>query len=110
MSPYVSTNRLGGCRSLRTRDADLARQAKLWGQKWRWYQRNELPWRRARIHWHLMRREAFARWPLHGEILEMLDEGRLEIGAGALLEPDVWLTPRRRGASASARGRSSTSR
>ena len=71
---------------------ELARQAKLWGQKWRWYHRDELPWRRARIHWHLMRREAFARWPLHGEVLDMLEEGRLEIGAGTLLEPDVWLT------------------
>ena len=55
-------------------DDDLARQVKLWAQKWRWYQRNALPWRRARIHWHLMRREAFARWPLHGDVLEMLDE------------------------------------
>ncbi|MEY2516506.1 MAG: hypothetical protein QOJ89_3864, partial [bacterium] len=52
---------------------DLARQGKLWLQKWRWYERNRLPWRRARIHWQLMRREAFARWPLHGDALEMLD-------------------------------------
>jgi len=71
---------------------DLARQAKLWAQKWRWYERNRLPWRRARIHWHLMRRDAFARWPLHGDALEMLDDGRLEIGANALLEPGVWIT------------------
>ena len=71
---------------------DLARQAKLWGQKWRWYERNRLPWRRARIHWQLMRRDAFARWPLHGDALEMLDEGRLEIGANVLLEPGVWIT------------------
>ena len=72
--------------------SELRRQAKLWGQKWRWYERNLLPWNRARIHWHLMRREAFARWPLHGNVLEMLDEGRLEIGANALLEPGVWIT------------------
>ncbi|MEJ7797477.1 MAG: acyltransferase [Solirubrobacteraceae bacterium] len=72
--------------------ADLSRQAKLWLQKWRWYQRNSLPVHRARIHWHLMRREAFARWPLHGDVLEMLDEGRLEIGANTLLEPAVWIT------------------
>jgi acetyltransferase-like isoleucine patch superfamily enzyme len=71
---------------------DLARQAKLWAQKWRWYGRNDLPWNRARIHWHLMRREAFARWPLHGDVLEALDDGRLELGAGVLLEPDVWIT------------------
>ena len=72
--------------------AELARQARLWAQKWRWYQRNELPWNRGRIQWELMRREAFARWPLHGDVLEALREGRLEIGAGVLLEPGVWLT------------------
>ena len=71
---------------------DLARRARLWAQKWRWYERNSLPWNRARIHWELMRREAFARWPLHGNVLEGLREGRLEVGAGVLLEPDVWIT------------------
>ena len=39
-----------------------------------------------------MRREAFARWPIHGNVLEALVDGRLEIGAGALFEPDVWIT------------------
>ncbi len=39
-----------------------------------------------------MRREAFVRWPVHGNVLEMLDQGRLEIGAQTLLEPHVWLT------------------
>lgn len=71
---------------------DLARQARLWAQKWQWYQRNELPWHRARIHWHLLRREAFARWPLHGDVLEAFEQGRLEVGPGALFEPGVWLT------------------
>jgi acetyltransferase-like isoleucine patch superfamily enzyme len=70
---------------------DYAR-AKLWAQKWRWYERNSLPWNRARIHLELARREAFARWPLHGNVLEALREGRLEIGSGTLLEPDVWIT------------------
>jgi acetyltransferase-like isoleucine patch superfamily enzyme len=72
--------------------SDLQRQAKLWAQKWRWYERNRLPWNHARIHWHLMRREAYARWPLHGDVLEALDEGRLEVGANVLFEPHVWLT------------------
>jgi acetyltransferase-like isoleucine patch superfamily enzyme len=72
--------------------AELARQAQLWWRKWRWYERNSLPWNRALIHWELMRREAFARWPVHGNVLEALREGRLEIGAGALLEPGVWIT------------------
>jgi acetyltransferase-like isoleucine patch superfamily enzyme len=72
--------------------AVTAAQLKLWVQKWRWYERNSLPWNRARIHWELMRREAFARWPLHGNVLEALRDGRLEIGAQVLLEPGVWLT------------------
>ncbi len=39
-----------------------------------------------------MRREAFIRWPVHGNVLEALREGRLEIGAQTLLEPGVWIT------------------
>ena len=69
-----------------------ARRARLWAQKWRWYERNSLPWNRARIHWQFLRREAFERWPVHGNVLEALREGRLEVGPGALLEPDVWIT------------------
>ncbi|MFI4984834.1 MAG: acyltransferase [Solirubrobacterales bacterium] len=72
--------------------SDTARQARLWAQKWRWYERNSLPWNRARIHWMFLRREAFVRWPVHGNVLEALLEGRLEIGRGALLEPGVWIT------------------
>ncbi|MGI8579598.1 MAG: acyltransferase [Solirubrobacteraceae bacterium] len=72
-------------------EIDLAK-AKLWGQKWRWYERNSLPWNRARIHAHFMRRDAFVRWPVHGNVLEAFDEGRLEIGAQTLFEPGVWIT------------------
>jgi acetyltransferase-like isoleucine patch superfamily enzyme len=64
----------------------------LWARKWRFYQRNSLPWNRARINWELMRRGAFARWPLHGNILEALREQRLEVGEHVLFEPGVWLT------------------
>jgi acetyltransferase-like isoleucine patch superfamily enzyme len=39
-----------------------------------------------------MRRGAFIRWPVHGNVLEALRDGRLEIGAQTLLEPNVWLT------------------
>jgi acetyltransferase-like isoleucine patch superfamily enzyme len=67
-------------------------QLRLWWQKWHWYERNSLPWNRARIHREFMRREAFARWPVHGNVLEALTEGRLAIGAGTLFEPDVWIT------------------
>jgi acetyltransferase-like isoleucine patch superfamily enzyme len=51
-----------------------------------------LPWNRAQIHWEMMRRGAFARWPLHGNVLEALREDRLQIGAQTLLEPGVWIT------------------
>jgi len=67
-------------------------QLKLWAQKWRWYERNSLPWNRARIHLEFARREAFCRWPVQGNVLEMLQEGRLELGPHVLLEPNVWLT------------------
>jgi acetyltransferase-like isoleucine patch superfamily enzyme len=68
------------------------RRARLWWRKWRWYERNSMPWERARIHWEFARREAFVRWPVQGNVLEALREGRLEIGAGTLLEPNVWIT------------------
>jgi acetyltransferase-like isoleucine patch superfamily enzyme len=66
--------------------------ARLWWQKWRWYERGSLPWNRARLHWELARRDAYARWPVHGNVLEALREGRLEIGPNTLLEPHVWIT------------------
>jgi acetyltransferase-like isoleucine patch superfamily enzyme len=69
-----------------------ARRARLWWQKWRWYERGTLPWNRARLHWELAEREAFARWPIHGNVLEALRDGRLEVGAGTLFEPNVWIT------------------
>jgi acetyltransferase-like isoleucine patch superfamily enzyme len=71
---------------------DGIRRARLYGQKWRWYERNSLPWNRARIHLELMRREAFVRWPVHGNVLEALRDGRLEVGSGTLFEPHVWIT------------------
>ncbi|MDT4957618.1 MAG: hypothetical protein QOD31_1417 [Pseudonocardiales bacterium] len=64
----------------------------LWLQKWRWYQRSRLPWNRLWLHAELARRQAFARGPLHGNVLEMLREGRLSIGPHAVFEPGVWLT------------------
>ncbi|MEA2372943.1 MAG: hypothetical protein QOH12_3337 [Solirubrobacteraceae bacterium] len=69
-----------------------AAEARLWLQKWRWYEQNSLPWNRARIHWEFARREAFVRWPVHGNVLEALGEGRLEIGKQVLFEPGVWIT------------------
>ena len=66
--------------------------ALLWAQKWRWYQRSQLPWNRAAVHYELARRRAFAKWPLHGDALEMLRSGRLQVGENVLFEPDVWIT------------------
>jgi acetyltransferase-like isoleucine patch superfamily enzyme len=39
-----------------------------------------------------MRRGAFVRWPVHGNVLEALIEGRLSLGQDVLLEPGVWIT------------------
>lgn len=66
--------------------------ARLWAQKWRWYERNGLPWNRGRIHWEFARRGAFVRWPVQGNVLEALRDGRLEVGRGVLFEPNVWIT------------------
>ena len=65
---------------------------RLWLQKWRWYERNSLPWNRVAIHREMARRGAFARMPIQGNVLEALREGRLEVGEGTLFEPNVWLT------------------
>jgi acetyltransferase-like isoleucine patch superfamily enzyme len=65
---------------------------KLYLQKWRWYERNSLPWNRLRIHREFLRRDAFVRWPVHGNVLETFRDGRLEVGRHTLLEPHVWLT------------------
>ncbi len=69
-----------------------AADARLWLQKWRFYQQSRLPWNRARLHLELARRQSFARGVVHGNVLAMLREGRLTIGPHVLFEPGVWLT------------------
>jgi acetyltransferase-like isoleucine patch superfamily enzyme len=71
---------------------DGIEKARLWGRKWLWYERNRLPWNHVRIQREFARRQAFARWPVHGNVLECLRDGRLEIGAHTLFEPHVWIT------------------
>jgi acetyltransferase-like isoleucine patch superfamily enzyme len=66
--------------------------AKLWAQKWRWYGRAARPYNRARLHYELALRRSFAKWPMHGDALEMLRDGRLELGEHVLFEPGVWIT------------------
>jgi acetyltransferase-like isoleucine patch superfamily enzyme len=63
-----------------------------WWRMRRWYERNQRPLHRWRINRHMARAGAFIRYPVEGEVLEALDEGRLRIGAGTLLEPGCWLT------------------
>jgi acetyltransferase-like isoleucine patch superfamily enzyme len=70
---------------------------RLYALKWRHYRRASLPWNRARLHYELARRRAFARGPLHGDVLAMLRDGRLEVGEHVLFEPGVWLTASERG-------------
>jgi acetyltransferase-like isoleucine patch superfamily enzyme len=65
---------------------------RLWWAKRRWYERNRRLLRRWRINRHAARGGFFIRFPVEGEVLEALDEGRLRIGAGTLLEPGCWLT------------------
>ena len=65
---------------------------KLYLQKYKWYERNRFPWRRARMHLLAMRGEFFIRPPVEGNVLEALEDGRLRIGANTLLEPGCWIT------------------
>lgn len=68
------------------------RRARLFAYKWRWYQKNSLPWNRLAIHRELLARECFARWPLEGDVLKALRSGRLTLGPGVLFEPHVWIS------------------
>ncbi|MBA2764608.1 MAG: acyltransferase [Thermoleophilaceae bacterium] len=67
-------------------------RARLYAQKLWWYERNHHPLRRLRIHRHMLRAGAYIRFPVEGDVLEALDDGRLTIGAGTMLEPGCWLT------------------
>jgi len=51
-----------------------------WWVKQRWYERNRSLRRRWRINRHMARSGAFIRYPVEGEVLEALDDGRLKIG------------------------------
>jgi acetyltransferase-like isoleucine patch superfamily enzyme len=65
-------------------------QVRLYLQKWRYYERNSVPWRRLRLRWHFLRRESYLRLPVYGNLLEALDEGRAQIGSSVLIEPGCW--------------------
>ena len=57
-----------------------------------------------RLHYEFAKRGAFAKWPLHGNALEMFADGRLEVGPQVVLEPGVWLTAQAPGAHRHRRG------
>jgi len=65
-------------------------QIRLYFQKWSYYERNSFPWRRLRMRWHFLRRDAYLRFPVEGNLLEALEEGRAEIGPWVLIEPGCW--------------------
>ncbi len=72
--------------------AEGQRGWRIWWAKRRWYERNRRWLRRRQIDRHAARGGFFVRYPVEGELLEALDEGRLTIGEGTLLEPGCWLT------------------
>ena len=64
----------------------------LWHQRVAWYERNDDPAHRARIVEELAKRRAYASFPIHGEWLEGLRNGRIEIGENTLFQQHCWLT------------------
>ncbi len=65
---------------------------KLWEQRERWYERNDEPSHRAQIVKELAARRAYASFPIHGEWLEGMRSGRIEIGENTLFQQHCWLT------------------
>jgi acetyltransferase-like isoleucine patch superfamily enzyme len=68
----------------------LHRQARLFWQKRAYYERNERLWRKARLRWHMLRGDWYLRFPLVGNLLEALDEGRARVGPWVLIESGCW--------------------
>lgn len=65
---------------------------KLWSQREAWYERNDDPAHRQQIIDELAARRAYASFPIHGEWLEGLRNGRIEIGENTLFQQHCWLT------------------
>lgn len=65
---------------------------KLWAQREAWYERNDEPAHRQQIIDELAARRAYASFPIHGEWLEGLRNGRIEIGENTLFQQHCWLT------------------
>ena len=71
--------------------AQPAADLQWWAGVWRMHRRSHLPWNRARLDLELARRRAFSNGPLHGNALQSLREGRLQVGEAVLLSPHVLL-------------------
>lgn len=65
---------------------------RLWHQRVAWFERNDNPEHRAKIVEELVKRRAYASFPIHGEVLEGLQKGRIEIGENTIFQPHCWLT------------------
>jgi acetyltransferase-like isoleucine patch superfamily enzyme len=68
----------------------LHRQVRLYWQKRRHYDRNDRRSRKLRLGWHFLRRDSYLRFPVNGNLLEALDEGRADIGPWVLIERGCW--------------------
>jgi acetyltransferase-like isoleucine patch superfamily enzyme len=68
----------------------LHEQARLFWWKWRYYERNERAWRKARLRWHMLRGDFYVRLPTVGNLLDALDEGRAQIEPWVLVESGCW--------------------
>lgn len=64
----------------------------LWAQRELWYERNDQPEHRQAIIDELAARRAYASFPIHGEVLEGLRAGRIEIGENTQFQAHCWLT------------------
>lgn len=64
----------------------------IWRNRQAWYERYDDPEHRAQIVNELAARRAYASFPIHGELLEGLQKGRIEIGENTLFQPHCWLT------------------
>lgn len=72
--------------------SERVRKARLYYEKWRWFERNSWPARRLATHREMLRRECYARWPLHGNLIDALRNGRAELGTNVHFDHDVWIS------------------
>jgi acetyltransferase-like isoleucine patch superfamily enzyme len=63
---------------------------RLFWWKWRYYERNERLVRKLRLRRQMVRGNFYVRFPVVGNLLEALDEGRAEIEPWVLVEAGCW--------------------